>query len=182
MEAVRGAENYGFDPNYAAKAVWHNTIYPFTRNVVGPMDYTPVTFSNQKYSHLTTNAHELALALVYETGILHFADKVDSYTNLSQDVKSFIRNLPTTWDETKYIAGEPGKYVVIARRKGDKWYIGGINGQEQYQKVILNPALFKLTNVITDGNGKMNIESKKIDGSAESVEIIMSRFGGFVGL
>jgi len=178
MEAVRGAENYGYDADYPQKAVWHNTIYPFTRNVVGPMDYTPVTFSNQRYSHLTSNAYELALAVVFESGILHLADKVDSYINLDSNIKKFLRDLPTTWDETRFIAGEPGKYVVIARRKGRKWFIGGINGQSNSQKISLNVANFNLIKIIEDDDQKKDLISRKVANTTEIIE--MHQFGGFV--
>ena len=60
----------------------HNTILPFTRNVVGPMDYTPVTFSDSKFPHTTTDAHELALSVIFESGVQHFADSVESYRSL----------------------------------------------------------------------------------------------------
>ena len=76
MEAVRGEECYIFDPQFPTEAPCHNTILPFTRNVVGPMDYTPVMFADNVYPHLTTNAHELALSVVFESGWLHFADGV----------------------------------------------------------------------------------------------------------
>ena len=78
MEAVAGAEQYKFREDYAGKAPWLNTVLPFTRNVAGPMDYTPVTFSDAKYPHRTTNAHELALSVIFETPIQHFADSVGS--------------------------------------------------------------------------------------------------------
>lgn len=79
MEGVRGAEQYDFRPTYPEEAPWHNTVLAFTRNVVGPMDYTPVTFSDAMYPHVTTNAHELALAVVFESSLQHFADSVESY-------------------------------------------------------------------------------------------------------
>lgn len=182
MEAVRGAENYGYDVNYPQKAVWHNTIYPFTRNVVGSMDYTPVTLSNQKYPHLTSYAYELALAIVFESGVVHFADKVESYMAMNNDCKQLLENIPVTWDETKLIAGEPGKYVVLARRKGSKWYIGGINGQSNSQKVSLNLSSYKLTKIIEDRNNGKDLGSRKIEDPTKTIEIVMNKFGGFVAL
>jgi hypothetical protein len=135
MEAVRGAECYKFDPEYPDYAPVHNTILPFTRNVVGSMDYTPVTFSDHKYPHITTNAHELALSVVFESGIQHFADKVEAYENAPGFVMDFMKNVPVIWDETKYIDGFPGKYVIIARKSDSKWYVGAINGLKMKQRV-----------------------------------------------
>lgn len=180
MEAVRGAENYIFDQNYPSRAVWHNTIYPFTRNVVGPMDYTPATLSNHTYPHLTTNAHELALSVVYESGILHLADKAASYLNLDDETKLLLKNLPTVWDDTKFIAGEPGKYVVVARKKEGKWYVAGINGQNIPQKIILKKSAFKLSRLITDGTGSMKLDNKIIDKQSQVIEIEMTKYGGFI--
>src|SRR3954469_25446207 len=128
MEAVFGAEQYKFREGYAQTAPWHNTVLPFTRNVAGPMDFTPVTFSDAKYPHQTTNAHELALSIVFETPIQHFADSADSYRAQPAEVKSFLHDVPTAWDETRVLSGEPGQTLVVARRSGDVWYVGGING------------------------------------------------------
>ena len=128
MEAVAGAEQYKFREDYAAKAPWLNTVLPFTRNVAGPMDFTPVTFSDATYRHQTTNAHELALSIVFETPIQHFADGADSYRAQPEAVKSFLRQVPTAWDETRWLSGYPGQTLVVARRAGDAWYVGGING------------------------------------------------------
>lgn len=180
MEAVRGAENYIFDPNYPSRAVWHNTIYPFTRNVVGPMDYTPVTLSNQTYPHLTSNAYELALSVVFQSGILHLADKAESYMNLDNETKMMLKNLPTVWEETKFIAGEPGKYVVLARKKEGKWYVAGINGQNFSQKIAIKKTDFKLSRIINDGIGSMKLDNKIIENKNQNIEIEMIQYGGFI--
>jgi alpha-glucosidase len=118
MEAVRGAEAYTFDNTYARVAPSQNTILAFTRNVVGPMDYTPVTFSDGPEPHETSNAHELALSIIFESGILHLADSVEAYQNLPEAVHNFLRDVPSHWDETKYLGGEPGKFVILARHSG----------------------------------------------------------------
>jgi hypothetical protein len=137
MEAVAGAEQYKFREDYAAKAAWLNTVLPFTRNVAGPMDFTPVTFSDATYPHQTTNAHELALSIVFETPIQHFADSVDSYRAQPEAVKTFLKQVPAAWDETRVLSGEPGQTLVVARRSGDVWYVGGINGTNERQSITL---------------------------------------------
>ena len=88
MEAV-GAEQYKARVEMAEGGARHNTILPFTRNVVGSMDYTPVTFGDAQFPHRTTNAHELALAVVFESGVQHFADSVESYRSLADAPKQF---------------------------------------------------------------------------------------------
>lgn len=128
MEGVRGAEQYGFDEHFPETAVWHNTVLPYTRNAVGPMDYTPVTFSDFLFPHLTTNGHELALAVVFESGLQHYADSVASYRAAPPFVQDLLRTIPAAWDETRFIDGHPGESVVLARRSGSTWYLAGING------------------------------------------------------
>jgi hypothetical protein len=177
MEGVVGAEVYSIWPNFPEKAPWHNTILPFTRNVVGSMDYTPVTFSNHKFAHLTTNAHELALSIIFESGIQHFADKVEAYKSLPADSKRLLQTIPVSWDETKYLDGVPGKYVVVARRKGKKWYVGGINGQTFPQEVTLNLSRLKLNHLVTDNTG---LTPKSIKNHKGSITIKMDTYGGFV--
>lgn len=131
MEGVRGAECYIFDPKFPAAAPSHNTILAFTRNVVGSMDYTPVTFSDNNNPRKTTAAHELALSVVFESGWMHMADGVASYRAQPDFVKDFLRGVPVAWDDVKFLAGAPGDHIALARRKGDDWYIGAINGIDQ---------------------------------------------------
>ncbi len=130
MEGVFGAEQYKYREAFAARAAEHNAIMPFTRNVIGSMDYTPVTFSDVRYPHRTTSAHELALSVVFESGIQHFADSATSYRALPDAPKQFLRAVPAAWDETRGLSGEPGQSIVVARRSGGTWYVGGINGQD----------------------------------------------------
>ena len=78
MEAVFGAEQDKFRQAFTTRAAWLNTVLPFTRNVIGPMDYTPVTFTDVRYPRTTTNAHEPAQSVVFESGIQHFADSVEA--------------------------------------------------------------------------------------------------------
>src|SRR3954447_17865336 len=151
MEAVFGAEQYKFREGYAAKAPWHNTVLPFTRNVAGPMDFTPVTFSDAKYPHVTTNAHELALSVVFETPIQHFADSVESYRSQPREVKRFLSQVPTAWEETRVLSGEPGETLVIARRDRRAWYVAGINGADAPVSVTISAAFL--------GDGLWNAEA-----------------------
>jgi Glycoside hydrolase 97/Glycosyl-hydrolase 97 N-terminal/Glycosyl-hydrolase 97 C-terminal, oligomerisation len=133
MEAVYGAEWYNNQPVLTNKAAVHNATLPFTRNVIGPMDYTPVTFTNSQHQHITSYSHELALAVLFESGIQHFADRPSGYYNLPELQQNFLKNFPTAWDDTKLVGGSPGEYAIIARRKEDVWYIGGINGKDTAQ-------------------------------------------------
>ncbi len=102
------------------------------------MDYTPVTFSDSQHPHITSYGHELALSVVFESGFQHFADRPEAYYNLPQGPKEFLKNVPVTWDNTKLIDGYPGQKVIIARKKGEQWYIGGLNGKDEKQTLEIN--------------------------------------------
>lgn len=130
MEAVYGAEWYNNVPTFTAAAPSHNATLPFTRGLMGPMDYTPCTFSDSQHPHITTHAHELALTVLFQSNVLNMADRPDSYLSQPQEVKDFLSGLPTVWDETRLVDGYPGERVVMARRKGDVWYVAGINGTD----------------------------------------------------
>lgn len=142
-EAVYGAEWYNNVPTFTKRAASHNATLPFTRNVIGSMDYTPCAFTDSQHPHITSHAHELALTVLFESGIQHLADRPESFLSQRQMIKDFLTNLPTTWDETRYISGYPGETVVIARRSGDTWYVAGINGTDEEKRLDVS-ALNKL--------------------------------------
>lgn len=183
MESVKGAEGYG-NQKFCERAPEHNTILPFTRNVVGSMDYTPVTFTNKREAiRQTTFAHELALSIVFESGVFHFADNMTSYQALPDVPKKFLMKVPVTWDETRLLAGVPGQYVVIGRRKGNQWYIGGINGQDSAREVSFDlPFSKKQTSlqIITDGEEPGKFATKSLETNGKNVKITIASKGGFV--
>lgn len=129
-EAVYGAEWYNNAPVLTDKAACHNATLPFTRNVVGSMDYTPGTFSDTQHKHITTHGHELALYVLFESAIQHMPDRRDVYLALPEEVRLLLSSLPTVWDDTRLIDGFPGHHAVMARQKGDVWYVAGINGTD----------------------------------------------------
>ena len=137
-EGVYGAEWYNNVPHFTKKAATHNATLPFTRNVIGPMDYTPCAFSDSQHPHITTHAHELALTVLYESGLQHLADRPESFLAQPKEVQDFLGQLPTVWDETRFLSGYPGEYVVIARRSGTSWYVAGINGTDDKKDIPLN--------------------------------------------
>lgn len=185
-EGVRGAEWYNNGPELTTTAPGHNSILPFTRNVVGAMDYTPVTFTNSQYPHITSYGHELALSVLFESGIQHLADRPKGYYNLPDAAKNFLREVPNAWDDTKFLDGFPGKDVILARRKGAIWYVGGINSEIRRDK---NKALkfnflpkgekYRLT-LIADGEYDTEFSTRYlvVDNNSEIV-VKMLRRGGF---
>lgn len=138
MEAIKGEETYGFDPTFPEMAPAYNTIAAFTRAVVGPADYTPVAFTKHNYPHLTSTAHELALPLIFQSGLLHFADSPSMYFKQPNFVLEYLKKLPVQFDEVKLLDGFPGEYAVVARRKADTWYVGIISGKEEVMDLTLD--------------------------------------------
>jgi len=186
LEAVRGAEWYNNTPDFSLPAPEHNATLPFTRNVVGPMDYTPVTFTNSQFPHLTSYGHELALSVLFESGIQHFADRPEGYRQLPDTVKMFLKEVPNAWDDTKLLNGYPGRDVIIARRKGNTWYIGGISAEQRERTKTIkfdflpDGVKYKLT-LIADGkyDSKFTTQYLVVDKSG-SVDVKLLRRGGFV--
>ena len=132
-EGVYGAEWYNNVPTFTKRAAGHNATLPFTRNVIGPMDYTPCAFSDSQHPHITTHAHELALTALFESGLQHLADRPESFLAQPWEVRDYLSHLPAAWDDTRYVSGYPGKSAVLARRSGDTWYVAGINGLDEPQ-------------------------------------------------
>ncbi len=185
MESVRGEETYLFDSVYTTEAVVQNSILPFTRNAIGPMDYTPVGLSNFTHPHQTTYVHELALTLVFNSGIIHFADNEKMYRTLPDFVKTFLKNVPAAFDETRYISGVPGEGIVLACRKGNNWYIAGINSLKTNKKVVVKLPFITSgeynLNMINDGaNNKSFVNNLQKFKSGEVITIDMLAAGGFV--
>ncbi|GAA0249853.1 glycoside hydrolase family 97 catalytic domain-containing protein [Haladaptatus pallidirubidus] len=170
-EGVMGAEKH---PGIASE---HNTILPFTRNVVGPMDYTPVTFSAES---LQTVGHELALSIVFESGLQHYADSIDEYTArpLAQEVLDAV---PATWDETRFLRGKPGAEVTLARRSGDEWFIGCITaGPNRTVDVHLDfvDGEREVTVTRDEGDGETLMCEREV--ASETLSIPVPENGGFV--
>jgi hypothetical protein len=186
-EAVRGAEWYNNSPELTTTAPEHNATLPFTRNVVGGMDYTPVTFTNSQFPHITSYGHELALSILFESGLQHFADRPEGYYALPDAAKTFLKNVPNAWDDIKLLEGTPGRDVVMARRKGKAWYIGGITAEQRREKTksikfdfLPEGMKYKLI-LITDGkhDKEFAVQYLVID-TTSSVDVKLLRRGGFV--
>jgi len=127
-EGVRGAE-------FKSPQADQNCIFPFTRNVVGPMDYTPV-IRNYNSSRWLTQAHMAAQHVIYESGIQCFADKPETYR--ASKLYYFLKDFPAAWDDTKVLEGYPGQYITTARKSGDNWYIGAICNDARVAEIPLD--------------------------------------------
>jgi hypothetical protein len=143
-EAVLASENLIFRQDALDKHALNSTLLPFTRNAVGAMDFAPV-FLNQKMSReqkngtirSTTDAFELATSILYFSPIQHFGLTPNNLNEQPDHVLDFIKEVPTVWDETIYIGGEPEDYCALARRKGDRWYVAVTNATKEQRKIEL---------------------------------------------
>jgi hypothetical protein len=187
-EAVYGAEWYNNVPTFTKKAARHNATLPFTRNVIGPMDYTPCAFSDSQHPHITTHAHELALTVLYESGLQHLADRPESFLAQPKEVKEFLGNLPSVWDETRFLSGYPGESAVMARRSGNTWYVAGINGLDSEQELLLDYSFMAegkyLVTTFADNSDKSapwNIATTRYAHGKDSKTVVKVKSrGGFV--
>lgn len=183
-EGVKGAEWYTFK-GYAPPNPTHNCTLPFTRNVVGPMDYTPCTFTvRNENPRQTTYAHELALPFIFESGWVCMPDKPQMYLN--SPAKDLLKRIEATWDETVFLDGYPGEYVCLARRKGNTWFISAINAsQKRSLKIDLSFIPSSIKNVviykdnIKDPINNISIENIKINKN-RTLELYLLPNGGAI--
>jgi hypothetical protein len=161
----------------------HCAMLPFTRNAFDPMDFTPMNLDKipTHVKRKTTSAFELATSVLFLSGIQHFAESPAGMAHMPIAIKSFLQQLPVRWDDVKYIDGFPGKYVIIARKAGKKWYIAGINGESIQRTIQLDLTPFKAGKalLITDGKEKsdFNITTSRI---VSPQTITLQPAGGFV--
>ena len=195
-EGVRGMENMG-------GCYPDNSLYlPFMRNAVGPMDYTPgamISMQPNVYrserpnsASIGTRAYQLALFVVFESGLQMLADNPTLYYR-NEDCTRFITQVPVTWDETVALEAKAGEYVIVAKRKGDKWFIGGItnNGEKEREFTINLDFLnkdrsYRMTSFedgINAGRQAMDYRCKSSQVKAgEQLTVKMVRNGGFAAI
>lgn len=188
-EAVLASENLVFQQSFSDKYASTATIYPFTRNAVAAMDFGPV-FLNKRLNRdpdkgtirKTTDAFELATAVIFFSAVQHWGLTPENLKEKPAYLFDFLKKIPTVWDETLLVDGYPGKYCVIARRKGAKWYIAAINGEKNEKEIIVNLPMLKgkKISIIQDGEGmESKFDNKKFDNNT-SFNLKLSANGGAV--
>ena len=141
MEAIRGLEYATFDQVSADKVPSKATMAAFTRNAFDPMDFTPVCFTSyDNFERVTGNGAELAMAVIFLSGVQHYVETPQGMARMPYYVKNMMSSIPVAWDETKFIDGYPGKFLVIARRTGNVWYVAGINAGKEPLELSLKLA------------------------------------------
>jgi len=185
IEAIKGFEFVTFQQVNANLEPTHSCVAPFVRNVFNPMDFTPVCFGEiPRIRRVTTNGFQLAVSVIFTSGIQHFAVTPESMAAVPDYVKDFMREVPTRWDDTRFIDGFPGKLVVIARKSKDTWYVAGINGEDLEKSISINLSFLENTKMgalITDGADNRSFNMQKITFTpGELLSIKLKGNGGFV--
>jgi hypothetical protein len=173
LEAVRGAE---YERDGTPSSPRNNVDLAFTRNVVGPMDYTPVTFSAR--NRVTSAGHELAMSVVYQSGLQHYADTPESYER-HPAATALLAAVPAAWDDTRLVAGRPDRYVVLARRAGGRWYVGALSaGAPRTLKIPLRFLAKGRYDARMFGDDLA--ETDRVVGPGDTLRIRVARNGGAV--
>ena len=148
-EAVLASENLHFGQGACDAEATNACTHTFIRNVVGSMDFGGSTLNkhyNADNQHGTTrrtsDVFALATAVLFQSSVQHFAMAPNNLTDAPAWAVQFMKDVPTTWDEVKFIDGYPGKYAIIARRAGQKWYVAGISAQKEPVKIKLDLSPF----------------------------------------
>ena len=148
-EAVLASENVFFNEGAAIKEPFDLTLHPFCRNATASMDWGGIIMNKylskdnkSRHSRKTTDIFEMASGIIMQTSVQCVAMQPNNLEELPQFEMDFLKTLPTTWDETRYIDGYPGKYVVLARRHGNDWYVAGLSAGKQPLPLTLNLPMF----------------------------------------
>ena len=185
-EAIKGLEYVTFEQKNADEEPAHAAMLPFTRNVFDPMDFTPVVLDRiQRIERRTTSAFELALSVLFTSGIQHYAEIPEGMRKAPPYVRDFLKGVPAVWDDTKFLDGYPGKFVALARRGGGRWYVAGINGEATAKKLTLDLAELRARGagtLIADGEGgNLSFRQEALrPGADRKLEITLPPRGGFV--
>ena len=189
-EAVLASENLHFGQGACDAEATNACTHTFIRNAVGSMDFGGSTLNkhyNADNQHGTTrrtsDVFALATAVLFQSSVQHFAMAPNNLTDAPAWAVQFMKDVPTTWDEVKFIDGYPGKYAIIARRAGQKWFIAGISAQKEplKTKLDLSPFFKKGTTVDTYiDDAALNGATKQIKISAKPVAVTIPENGGLV--
>jgi hypothetical protein len=186
MEAVQGFEFTTFEQRNNDVNPVHCTILPFTRNAVGPMDYTPVCLGEiPGIIRQTSNAFELALGVVFQSGIQHIVETPESMKRQPDYVVDFLKSLPDSWDDIKLIDGYPGEYVVLARKDDKQWFIAGISALSLPKEVTLDLSSFNPPDsieILTDGKDNRSVDKIIIPLDDQHLRLKITPRGGFVAV
>jgi hypothetical protein len=162
-EAVPASENLHFSQGFCNEEARDcGAMYPFTRNAVGAMDFGGSALNKfynannrQGSRRITSDIYALATAVLFQSPVQHFALAPNNLSDAPAYAMEFMKSVPTQWDEVRYIDGYPGKYVILARRSGNRWYIAGVNAMNQPLRHTLSLSMLKDKSVSLYINGEV---------------------------
>jgi hypothetical protein len=188
-EAVLASEMLVFMQHVRDQEAFFATLHPFSRNTVATMEFGGVFLNKflnkgnkEGQKRLTTDAFQLATGILFQNPLQMFALTPNNLTDASEFELDFMRNIPTTWDETRYLDGYPGKYVIIARRHGQKWYIAGVNAEKTAKELKLILPMFSgqsITMYNDNKNKETFMKTVEVSKSGE-IPIKIQPNGGFI--
>ncbi|WP_437920384.1 glycoside hydrolase family 97 catalytic domain-containing protein [Sphingobacterium sp. LRF_L2] len=188
-EAVLASENLIFTQHANDTEAFNASLHPFIRNAVASMDFGPVLLNKQHNREnsggtirKTTETFQLATAVLFQTPVQNFGITPNNLTEMPGHVIDFMKQVPTTWDETLFIDGYPGKYAVLARRHGDTWYIAGINAEEKEKTIHVSlPMLSGNTIVVYSDDKSRNPKKEEIKLSKnKTIKLTLQSGGGTI--
>ncbi len=170
-EAVLASENLVFEQHFCDMEAFNATLHPFIRNTVGSMEYGG-TFLNKRLNRennggtirRTTDIFQLATAVLFQNCMQNFALAPNNLTDVPAFELDFMKNVPTLWDEVRFIDGYPGRYAVLARRNGNTWYVAAINAEKENKKITVDLPMLAGSEVEYYHDGK--------DGKSPMVETV----------
>ena len=190
-EAVLASENVYFNEGAAIKEPFDLTLHPFCRNATASMDWGGIIMNKylskdnkSRHTRKTTDIFEMASGLIMQTSVQCVAMQPNNLQELPQFEMDFLKTLPTTWDETRYINGYPGKYVVLARRHGNDWYVAGLSAEKQSLTLTLDLPMFTpgqtLQYYVDDKKtGEPSLTTLKVDKKGKA-KVILQPNGGLI--
>lgn len=174
-EAVLASENLAFSQQFCNKESFNATLHPFIRNAVGSMDYGGSALNkfyngnntpNRGSKRMTSDVYALATAVLFQSPVQHFALAPNNLTDAPAWAINFMKEVPTTWDEVKFIDGYPGKYVILARRHGVNWYVVAINAEKETLKKTI-----KLPMLNADSEYRIYADDEQLNGKLSKIKV-----------
>ncbi len=189
-EAVLASENLYFSQGFCEMEARHACLHPFVRNAVASMEYGGTVLQKRLHKEAgkgntrrTSDVFELATAVVFQSSGQNFALTPRNLTEQPQFEIDFMKEVPTTWDETRFIDGYPGRYVIMARRSGNKWYVAGLNAQEQAVELTIQLPMFDAGSTLTVYGDNEKLEGSMTTtalGKKQQLSVTIPQNGGIV--
>ena len=188
-EAVLASENLFFGEGATISEGFDLTLHPFCRNATASMDWGGIimnkfmsTDNKSRHSRKTTDIFELASGITMQTSVQCVAMQPNNLQELPQFEMDFLRELPTTWEETRFIDGYPGKYVVMARKATNgKWYIAGLNAQKEPLALTLDLKAFgDLTKLLVDDKQMQPVQTALKKDKKGKIKVVIQPNGGMI--